>query len=83
MLLRCKRKQTGLHFFSTDASCEGHVVDQQLGYIATKRGGEMLRALYRCKGKTPPGGEQVTTHALDLMCDEPDGGNHVPLGFVR
>jgi hypothetical protein len=82
-LLRCKRKQTGLHFFSTDTSCEGQVVDQQLGYVATRRGGEMLRALYRCKGKTPSDSEQVTTHALDLMCDEPDGGDSVPLGFVR
>ena len=63
--------------------CEGQVIDQQLGYIATRRGGEMLRALYRCKGKIGSGGEQVTTHALDLMCDDPDGGDRVPLGFVR
>ena len=40
-------------------------------------GGEMLRALRRCKGA---GGRVM--HSLDLYCDEPDGDG-APLGFVR
>ena len=45
--------------------------------IAKARGGEMLRALRRCKGA---GGRVM--HSLDLYCDEPDGDG-APLGFVR
>ena len=67
------------HFFSTDAACEGAgTADGVLGYIAVKRGGEMLRALRRCKG--PGAGQRM--HSLDLLCDEPDGDGE-PLGFVR
>ena len=45
--------------------------------IAKARGGEMLRALRRCKGA-----DGRVMHSLDLYCDEPDGDG-APLGFVR
>ena len=81
-LYRCRRSDgpsfTG-HFFSADAKCEGQGLSQGLlGYMAVSRGGEMLRALYRCKDQFP--GRRM--HSLDLYCDTPDG-NGKPLGFVR
>ena len=48
-----------------------------IGHIATSRGGEMLRALRRCKGD---GARRM--HSLDLLCDVADGDG-APLGFVR
>jgi hypothetical protein len=67
------------HFFSTDAQCEGGGSSGVLlGHVAVRRGGEMLRALRRCRSWSPG----RLTHALDLHCDVPDG-NGLPLGFVR
>jgi len=75
-LYRCLAPD-GYHFFSIDTACDKQgEMESVLGYIATKRGGEMLRALRRCKGL---GGRRM--HALDLLCDTPDGD--APLGFVR
>jgi len=74
-LYRCIFPTTKKHFFSIDSKCEGQQTEAPLGYIATERGGETLRALRRCK--TPSGGH---VHALDLECDIPDTG---VLGFVR
>jgi len=68
------------HFFSTSASCEGAgKADGSLGFIATKRGGETLRALRRCEDKV----KKTTKHSLDLYCDAVAGGDSAPLGFVR
>ena len=78
-LLRCVDTSSGKHFFSVNAACEGGTVDGVLGYIATKRGGETLRALRRCKSRDSAGRRM---HALDLLCDVPDGDGEV-LGFVR
>ena len=75
-LYRCKGKAG--HFFSADQACEGSgTMEHVLGHVAKSPGGEMLRALRRCKGA---GGRRM--HALDLRCDEPDGGSE-PLGYVR
>ena len=67
------------HFMPADKQCEGAgVMETVLGHVATARGGEMLRALRRCKA----GGAGHTTHALNLLCDTPDLGGQ-PLGYVR
>ena len=78
-LLRCVDTSSGKHFSSVNAACEGGAVDGVLGYIATKRGGETLRALRRCKSRDSAGRRM---HALDLLCDAPDSDGEV-LGFVR
>lgn len=81
-LFRCITA-AGQHFFSLDTSCEGHHTESLLGYLATQRGGEMLRGLSRCGGFNvlPWAAESGSArHALDLPCDIPDTG---VLGFVR
>ena len=80
-LLRCRDAASGAHSFTTRPACEGGgAADGVLGHVATVRGGEMLRALRRC---VSAGGNASTarSHALDLACDQPDGGE--VLGFVR
>ena len=80
-LYRCRSEQGAIagHFLSVDDACDGlGQVDVTLGHIAVSRGGEMLRALRRCKSGS---NAQLRTHALDLPCDLPDGS--APLGFVR
>ena len=57
-------------------------VGDLLGHVATARGGEMLRALRRCRGAPgSPNASYARFHALDLPCDEAGGGG--VLGFVR
>jgi hypothetical protein len=77
-LFRCSDAAGEVHFFSIDPACEGGFVQGTLGYIATRPGLEMLRALRRCKGTTAG----TRFHALDLACDSPDGDG-TPLGYVR
>ena len=78
-LTRCVDPATGAHSFTTRAACErGGRADGVLGHVATVRGGEMLRALRRCG--TAGGNASARGHALDLACDEGDGG---VLGYVR
>lgn len=87
-LLRCITAK-GLHFFSVDPACEDlGSVESTLGHVATARGGEMLRALRRCRS-SEEGAESSSSsssghrwHSLDLLCDTPDGNGEV-LGFVR
>ena len=79
-LFRCWSEQGAItgHFLSTDETCEGRGKPElTLGHVAVSRGGEMLRALRRCKNRFP--GRR--THSLDLACDMPD--DPTPLGFVR
>ena len=67
------------HFFSVDEKYEGKGTNQRvLGHVAKARGGEMLRALRRCKDSK--GGRRM--HSLDLLCDVVDGDGE-PLGFMR
>jgi len=83
MSIHTRTHAGGAHFATTDSNCENMGSDaQQLGYIATSRGGEMLRALRRCSVPlaTSPG-SFTSKHALDLYCDE--GTNSTVLGFVR
>jgi hypothetical protein len=80
-LLRCTDAASGAHSFTTRGACEGGGrADGVLGHVATVRGGEMLRALRRCV--SAGGNATARSHALDLACDQPDGGGEV-LGFVR
>ena len=77
-LYRCSSNDKAItgNFLSIDSSCESNgTAEAILGYVAISRGGEMLRALYRCRSRL--GGR---SHSLDLHCDLADGG---PLGFVR
>lgn len=67
-----------VHFFSTDAACEGATTESRIGFMAQRPGREMLRALHRCAG---PSG--TFFHALDLACDAPDPKAPKPLGYVR
>ena len=70
---------TKKHFFSVDEKYEGKGTNQRvLGHVAKARGGEMLRALRRCKDSK--GGRRM--HSLDLLCDVVDGDGE-PLGFMR
>ena len=82
-LLRCVDAATGAHSFTTaPAGCAGGG-GEPLGFVATVRGGEMLRALRRCRGAPgAPNASAARFHALDLECDTPDGDGAV-LGFVR
>jgi len=75
-LYRCFNTATGRHSFSLESNCEGSKTEYTLGYISTKRGGEMLRSISRCYGATP----NTYVHSLDLPCDKPDGQI---LGYVR
>ena len=68
------------HFLSALATCENQGQQEQLvGWMAPTRGGEMLRALRRCRIKGIPG---AATHALDLPCLY-STGDDLLLGFVR
>ena len=68
-------------FLSTDPACEGAgPVDARLGWVATSRGGETLRALRRCAVAGHPSARK---HALDLGCDVLDLAAVPVLGFVR
>jgi hypothetical protein len=84
--VRCVDAATGAHAFATaPAGCDdvGGGAPTLLGHVAAVRGGEMLRALRRCRG--PPGAPNASYaryHALDIPCDHPDGDGAV-LGFVR
>jgi hypothetical protein len=78
-LYRCYNADARHHLMSTAPDCEGLGNPESiLGYIATARGKEMLRGLWRCR--TPSGGY---THALDLPCDPGMANSTVELGFVR
>ena len=84
-LLRCVDAATGAHSFTTapEGCAEvGGGAATLLGHVATARGGEMLRALRRCRGAPgSPNASYARFHALDMPCDEPDGA--AVLGFVR
>eukprot|EP01065_Artemidia_motanka_P027622 TRINITY_DN32827_c0_g1_i1.p1 TRINITY_DN32827_c0_g1~~TRINITY_DN32827_c0_g1_i1.p1 ORF type:complete len:593 (+),score=189.86 TRINITY_DN32827_c0_g1_i1:65-1780(+) len=69
------------HYFSLQPDCEGATTEGVLGFVAGARGGEMLRALRRCRDNTTG----VHTHSLDLNCDHPDGASpgDLLLGYVR
>ena len=74
-LYHCKTSGTD-DFFSPDAACEGTTVVGQAGFVATSKGGEMLRALRRCYG----GG----AHAYSLTASCPAGkAQETVLGYVR
>ena len=81
-LTRCVDPATGAHSFTTAPGGCGPAGadDGVLGHVATVRGGEMLRALRRCRVAPGPGNATTRLHALDLPCDLPDGD---VLGFVR
>jgi len=85
-LMRCVDAATGAHSFTTapgGCAAGGAADDALLGHVATVRGGEMLRALRRCRAAPGAGNASAARfHALDLPCDAPDGGGEV-LGFVR
>jgi hypothetical protein len=70
----------GIHFFSTDAACEGlGKRESTLGWMAARPGVEMLRPLRRCR----EGASGEYTHALDLHCTTPDADMPGVLGYVR
>ena len=85
-LLRCVDAITGAHSFTTSSGgCEadgGGRDDGIIGHVASVPGGEMLRALRRCR-VNPDSVNSSTSrmHALDLHCDHPDGD--AILGYVR
>lgn len=83
-LLRCVDTASGAHSFTTAPACDaGTTLDVLLGHVATTRGGEMLRALRRCRGAPGTANASATRfHSCDLDCDVPDDGGGV-MGFVR
>lgn len=74
-LYRCFQPTVSRHFISPASNCEGYKTESLMGWISSVRGGETLRALYRCL--TSNGAH---SHALDLPCDMHDTG---VLGYVR
>lgn len=81
-LTRCVDPASGAHSFTTSPGGCGPLGadDGVLGHVATVRGGEMLRALRRCRVAGGGGNASARLHALDLPCDSPDGD---VLGYVR
>ena len=79
-LYRCVDSKTGKHYLNAAPAACGEQNDQAvlLGFVSPRRGGETLRALYRCRDASS--GRMM--HSLDLACDTPDGDGR-PLGFVR
>ena len=65
-------------FFSTAANCEGQTNLGLVGYMANRRGGAMLRSLYRCVQS----GTAMHAYTLDAPCP---GGMQLEavLGYVR
>ena len=85
-LHRCRNDSSasGTRFLTSDGkNCEGFVVsEERIGWIATRPGGETLRALHRCLIPGAPANSSARTHALDIPCELPDGAVAV-LGYVR
>jgi len=49
-LYRCVSDSAGVHFFATNAECDGLGIHERvLGYIATARNSDMARSLRRCR----------------------------------
>lgn len=76
-IYRCYDSHLTRHSVSDDKNCDGlGQMESILGYAALGPGGEMLRALRRCRSSS----SKMLFHALDLPCNIND--SHV-LGYVR